>query len=85
MKEELGVNVSLEKMVKLPASEQTGQEFIWLYRGKLAGDIRPDRTEIEAGAFFKPDIVDGWIAARPGDFAPGFAECWKAYRQHPHA
>jgi 16S rRNA (adenine1518-N6/adenine1519-N6)-dimethyltransferase len=83
LKEELGINVPLEKIVKLPASERTGQEFIWLYRGALAGEIRPDRTEIEAGAFFKPDLVDGWIAARMRDFAPGFVECWKAYRAQP--
>jgi 16S rRNA (adenine1518-N6/adenine1519-N6)-dimethyltransferase len=81
LKEELGINVPLEKVAKLSASERTSHEFIWLYRGEVAGEIRPNRTEIETGAFFKPNIVDGWIAARPGDFAPGFVECWKTYRE----
>jgi 16S rRNA (adenine1518-N6/adenine1519-N6)-dimethyltransferase len=81
LKEELGLDVALEKISKLPASDRTGQEFIWLYRGELRGDLRPNRSEIETGAFFPPSIVDDWIMARPEDFAPGFVECWKAYRQ----
>lgn len=81
LKEELGVSVSLKKISKLPASERTDQEFVWLYRGEVAGDLSPNRTEIETGAFFPETIVDGWIGARPEDFAPGFIECWKVYRQ----
>ena len=78
--EELGINVPLEKVAKIPASERTGQEFIWLYRGQLLeAEIRPNGAEIEAGTFIKPDIVDGWLRARPGVFAPGFVECWKTY------
>jgi 16S rRNA (adenine1518-N6/adenine1519-N6)-dimethyltransferase len=79
--EELGINVPLKKISKLPASERTDQEFIWLYRGERAGDFLPNRTEIETGAFFPEAVIDGWVAARPADFAPGFIECWKVYRQ----
>lgn len=79
--EELGIQAPLEKVTKLPASAHTGEEFIWLYRGEFRGDIRPNRHEIESGAFFCPDDLEGWIATRPGDFTPGFMECWKAYRQ----
>ena len=32
LNEELGVKAALTRVTKLPASEQTGQEFIWLYR-----------------------------------------------------
>ena len=39
LKEELGIAVPLEKISKLPASECTDQEFIWLYRGEVAGDL----------------------------------------------
>ena len=82
LQEELGINVPLEKVLKLSASIRTGQEFIWLYRGQLQGDLRPNRSEIEAGAFFTPAVVDGWIAARPKDFPPGFVECWGAHREN---
>jgi len=85
LQEELGINVPLEKVLKLPASARTGQEFICLYRGLLRGDPKPNRSEIEAGVFCSPAIVDGWIAARPEDFAPGFVECWGAYRRKKRA
>ncbi|MEP6603591.1 MAG: 16S rRNA (adenine(1518)-N(6)/adenine(1519)-N(6))-dimethyltransferase RsmA [Spartobacteria bacterium] len=80
LEEELGIRVGLQKITKLPASERTGQEFIWLYRGQHDGDFRLDRGEIETGKFFPTDLITAWISARPGDFAPGFIECWKAYR-----
>jgi 16S rRNA (adenine1518-N6/adenine1519-N6)-dimethyltransferase len=80
LREELGVSVSLKKISKLHASERTGQEFIWVYRGEADGPFSLNRMEIETGAFFAQSIVDGWIAARPGDFAPGFIECWKVYK-----
>ncbi|HEY4283225.1 MAG TPA: 16S rRNA (adenine(1518)-N(6)/adenine(1519)-N(6))-dimethyltransferase RsmA [Chthoniobacterales bacterium] len=79
LKEELGIEVALERITKLPASERTGQEFIWLYRARHNGEMSLNRDEIEAGRYFQPAIVTGWIAARPGDFAPGFNECWKSY------
>ena len=79
LEEELGIKVALQKVVKLPASEGTGQEFIWLYRAEYPGAFKLDRGEIETGDFYPPAIVSEWIAARPKDFAPGFVECWKAY------
>jgi 16S rRNA (adenine1518-N6/adenine1519-N6)-dimethyltransferase len=81
LQEELGINVPLKKVLKLSASPQTGQEFIWLYRGQLRGNIRPNRSEIESGAFLPPATINGWIAARPENFAPGFLKCWQAFRQ----
>lgn len=79
--EELGIDIPLEKVAKLPASERTGQEFICLYRGSYNGELRLNPSEIEAGRFFPPTIVDRWIRARPRDFAPGFVECWKIWRE----
>jgi 16S rRNA (adenine1518-N6/adenine1519-N6)-dimethyltransferase len=80
LKEELGISVHLKKISKLPASERSDREFIWLYRGEVVGNFSPNRTEIETGAFFPEKVIDGWVAARPEDFAPGFIECWKVYR-----
>jgi 16S rRNA (adenine1518-N6/adenine1519-N6)-dimethyltransferase len=81
LKEELGISVPIKKISKLPASERTDQEFVWLYHGEVSGKLSPNRTEIETGAFFTETVIDGWIVARPEDFAPGFIECWKVYRQ----
>jgi 16S rRNA (adenine1518-N6/adenine1519-N6)-dimethyltransferase len=80
LKEELGVSVALQKIGKLPASQHTDQEFIWVYRGSISGDLVPNKSEIEQGAFLPPSVIDGWTSSRPEDFAPGFLECWKTYR-----
>jgi 16S rRNA (adenine1518-N6/adenine1519-N6)-dimethyltransferase len=80
LQEELGVTAQLTRLLKLPASDRTGQEFIWLYRGEHEGPFRLADSEIEYGEFFPVEVVSGWVKARPDDFAPGFLECWKEYR-----
>jgi 16S rRNA (adenine1518-N6/adenine1519-N6)-dimethyltransferase len=88
LQEELGIDVPLKRALKLPASERTDHEFIWLYRGRHDGEFKLNRNEIEYGDFFPAAIVTDWLAARPEDFAPGFAECWRAFvekEQLPHS
>ena len=79
LKEELGVTAALTRVAKLPASERTGQEFIWLYRAQHDGPFALAPSEIEHGEFFPADVVAEWVKTRPADFAPGFLECWKAF------
>ncbi len=81
LKEELGVTTRLARVLKLPATQETGEEFIWLYRGLHDGPFELARSEIELGEFFPSDLVTAWVSARPKDFAPGFAACWKAFLQ----
>jgi 16S rRNA (adenine1518-N6/adenine1519-N6)-dimethyltransferase len=79
LREELGVTANLRRVAYLNASERTGKEFIWLYRGEGSGPFAPARAEIDALQFFSPEAVSQWIEERPDDFAPGFIECWQAY------
>ena len=79
LEEELDVTAPLTRVAHLPASEQTGQEFIWLYRGEHSGPFNPASAEIDLVQFFEPTVIARWIEERPGDFAPGFLECWRAY------
>lgn len=81
LKEELGICADLRRMTKLPASEQTGEEFIWLYRAEHEGPFQLAPSEIDYGSFFPPALVTSWIGARPEEFAPGFVECWNAYQE----
>jgi 16S rRNA (adenine1518-N6/adenine1519-N6)-dimethyltransferase len=81
LKEELGVDVPLERVFRLTASSRTDHEFISGYCGVVSEDVVPNKCEIERGVFFPPAVIDGWTSARPDDFAPGFLECWKTYRQ----
>lgn len=78
LEEELGVTAPLSPKLKLPASEKTGQEFIWVYLAKHDGPFQMPGAEIECGEFFPVDLVSRWLAARPKDFAPGFVACWEA-------
>jgi 16S rRNA (adenine1518-N6/adenine1519-N6)-dimethyltransferase len=79
LREELGATARLTRVAKLPATERTGHEFIWLYRAQHDGPFELARSEIEYGEFFPTDVVSEWVKARPDDFAPGFVECWKAF------
>ncbi|MEP6685765.1 MAG: 16S rRNA (adenine(1518)-N(6)/adenine(1519)-N(6))-dimethyltransferase RsmA [Verrucomicrobiota bacterium] len=79
--EELGVSANLKRVVKLEASERTGQEFIWLYHAFHEGPFCLAPAEIDYGAFFPTKLVTDWMRARPDEFAPGFIECWKRYLQ----
>jgi 16S rRNA (adenine1518-N6/adenine1519-N6)-dimethyltransferase len=79
LQEELGVSAELRRVVKLPASERTGQEFIWVYQARHDGPFELARSEIDYGEFFPIDVISEWLIARPNDFAPGFVECWAAF------
>ena len=78
--EELGVEAQLTEIGQLAAADATGQEFIRVYTGRHDGPFRIATTEIQWAGFFPVDVVEGWIIARPGDFAPGFLECWRVFR-----
>ncbi len=81
LREELGVETKLERVAKIPASAQTGEEFIWLYRGASEGKFRVPASEIDAVQFFPLELIAEWLEERPRDFAPGFVECWRAFRE----
>lgn len=78
--EELGVSADVEPLGSLPASDATGWEFIRIYKAQHSGPFRLPPAEIESGTFFALDQIDRWSGARPGDFAPGFLECWRVFR-----
>ena len=84
LEEELGQPArELECVARIPPSEATGWEFVRLYRARQEGPIRFPCAEIEAGLWLAPGEIEAWIERRPGDFATGFLECWKAWRALP--
>ena len=85
LREELGVDVPLERIFRLSASSRTDHEFICGYRGMVSASLTSNKCEIERGVFFAPGVIDGWTSARPDDFAPAFLECWKAYQRKVHS
>jgi len=70
IREELGVDVNLEPLFKLPSIPATAWEFIQVYRGVHDGPFQLAPAEIETGAFFPVARVLEWAAASPEDFTP---------------
>jgi len=80
LQEELGVSAPLELIGELPASRETGYEFVRIYRAQHEGPFHWPRAEVETGAFFPIDLLERWIAARPHDFAGAFRACFRVWR-----
>lgn len=77
LEEELGVVAEVEKIAEVPAIEETGWEFVELFKCVHAGPFTFPCSEIEGGLFFPVEVIEKWVEARPEDFAPGFLECWR--------
>ena len=84
LNEELGIRPDppLEKLFKVNASSQTGQEFIWTYRLQHEGPFTMPASEIERGQWFSSDEISDWVERRPGDFTDCFILIWKLYCRH---
>ncbi len=83
LREELGVDpdgTALHEIGGLSASEATGWEFVRIFQARHEGPFRWPPEEIEWGGFFPVGTVQAWCTAHPGDFAPGFLECWRVWR-----
>ena len=78
LREELGLMVEAApaRLFKIAACEETGQEFVWVYRLEGEGPFTLHPEEIERGEWFAPKRVSEWIASRPGDFADAFVFIW---------
>jgi len=84
--EELGLSPErpLERLFKLVASEATGWEFAWVYRGEGESPFALHPDEIESGGWFSIEAIDRWLRERPSDFAGGFSQIWSRWlRMNP--
>ncbi|MFQ5734110.1 MAG: NUDIX domain-containing protein [Planctomycetaceae bacterium] len=80
--EELGFDAPLEFLAKLPASQETANEFTALYRTHCDAEPRFPPEEIETLEFHTLDAVATLIAERPGDFSPPFCVLFDEYRRN---
>lgn len=78
--EEIGVHLApdapLERCLRVDACEQTGWEFVWVYRLRHDGPITVDPLEIQYGEWVAPADVTARVARRPDDFCPSFKLIW---------
>lgn len=79
--EELGVSeCDPRRLLYIEACEDTGQEFVWVYRMQDEGPFMLHPAEIETGEWFEPEEVDRLIAEKPGECSTGLALIWQRYQ-----
>jgi 16S rRNA (adenine1518-N6/adenine1519-N6)-dimethyltransferase len=69
------------EIARFSPCEATGWEHVRLYLTRYQGNVRFPAAEVEAAAWFPLTEIEAWLAARPGDFASSFIECWKTARR----
>ena len=69
-----------KRLFKIEAREETGQEFVWVYRVEAEGPFTLQPDEIECGDWFSPPEIDRWIAERPVELAPALLFIWPKAR-----
>jgi isopentenyl-diphosphate delta-isomerase type 1 len=81
--EEIGLRVceAPERLFKVDACPQTGQEHVWVYRCQAEGPFVLHPEEIERGEWFTAGMVTRWMAERPQDFAGGLVLIWRQLRE----
>ena len=79
LREEIGLVLTQPpvRLFKLGAGEDTGQEFVWVYRCQAEGPFVLHPEEISEGAWFTPDHLTRWIREKPQDFAPTLPVIWQ--------
>jgi isopentenyldiphosphate isomerase len=83
LREEIGLTVvtTPERLFKLDASEETDQEFAWVYRCQSEGPFELNADEIEQGGWFAPAEVTRWMEERPREFASALLLIWRKWRK----
>mgnify|MGYP000978266903 CR=1 FL=1 len=78
--EEIGIVLAAdeapERWFRVEACEETGWEFVWVYRLAHDGPIRLDPAEIQYGEWVAPAEVSARVQRRPEDFCPSFRLIW---------
>ena len=83
-REELGLKLKQppERLFKIDACVETGQEFVGGDKLFHVGPFQLDPEEISDGGWFSIRQIDDWIAASPKDFAPAFVLIWQLLKKN---
>ena len=78
--EEIGVKLSTgvvpTRWFRIEACEQTGWEFVWIYRMRHDGPLTLDPLEIQYGEWVLPIEITARVTSRPAEFCPSFKLLW---------
>ena len=76
--EELGIHLdSLEPIGSLPASKETGHEFVRIYHARHEGPFVLHPKEISDGQWVSISQLQEWLIRAPGDFPECFHGVWR--------
>lgn len=82
LEEEMGISgTGVEEIGAIKPMAETGWEHVRLYQTRHDGSVKFPSAEIDAAIYFPVAEVEAWIANRPSDFASGFLECWRIFRE----
>jgi isopentenyl-diphosphate delta-isomerase type 1 len=83
LREEIGLHVDAppQRLFKLGACDDTGQEFVWVYRLEHDGPLLPNPAEVERGGWFSPEEITAWVERAPQEFARAFRRIWNDWRR----
>jgi isopentenyldiphosphate isomerase len=81
--EEIGVHIAQApaRWIRVEACEETGWEFVWIYRLRHDGLLTLDSKEIQYGEWVAPAEVSARVAAKPADYCPSFRLIWPMVAQ----
>ena len=78
--EEIGIRLAdgerPARWFRVDACDQTGWEFVWVYRLDYAGAITLDPLEIQYAEWVSPAEVTARVLARPEEYCPSFKLIW---------
>ena len=77
--EEIGLAVARApaRALRLRACEETGNEFVWVYRLEDEGPFTLHPEEIERGAWYRPAEIARQLRENPAAFASSFRLIWR--------
>ena len=83
VREELGVQLpeTPERLFKVEACAETGQEFVWVYQCRHEGPFSLHPEEIERGGWYAPEEVSRWMREKPPEFASGLILIWRRWNE----
>jgi isopentenyl-diphosphate delta-isomerase type 1 len=82
--EELGLAVSLTKVLEFPACPETGWEFVTLFQGRADQSIRLNLDEATTGSFFSPEEIKKLLIDPKKKVTPGFRLLHGLYQKKNH-
>lgn len=79
LREEIGLSIATvpQRIFKLAACADTGQEFVWIYRLDHDGPLQPNPAEVERGEWLPPHEITAWVERAPQEFARAFRRIWR--------